>query len=116
MPFAEATKNSMLDGEIFDSIRLHDQDPGPNGSVGQVDSGLNPATFSAAASGSRALASDVTVTGLAANQTVTHFSAWTTAGAVFKGSGTIDTGDTEANAAGEYVLQATNTTLNINDS
>jgi hypothetical protein len=57
----------------------------------------------------------VTVTGLAANQSVTHFSAWATSGAVFQGSGTISSGDVNANAAGEYTLKATTTQLQIND-
>ena len=66
-------------------------------------------------SGSRALNAAVSVTGLAASQSVTHYSVWTTSGAVFRGSGTISSGDVTANAAGEYDL-AVSTTLAINDA
>lgn len=115
MPFATTAKNAMLDAITFDAIRLHDGDPGAAGTANQVDAGLNAATFSAASSGARALASAVSVTGLSASQSVTHFSVWTTSGAVFRGSGAISSGDVAANAAGEYDL-AVGTSLAINDS
>ena len=115
MPFSTATKNAMLDAITFDRIRLHSGDPGAAGTDNTLGAGLSAATFSAASSGSRALATDVTVTGLAASQSVTHFSVWTNAGTVFRGSGSISSGDVEANAAGEFTL-AVGTTLTLSDS
>jgi hypothetical protein len=114
MPFAVATKNAMLDAITFDRIRLHSGAPGASGTDNALGAGLSAATFSAASSSSRALASAVAVTGLAANQSVTHFSVWTASGSVFRGSGTISSGDVAANAAGEFNL-AVGTALNLTD-
>ena len=115
MPFSTATKNSMLDSLTADAIGLHSGDPGADGTANALGAGLFAATFSAAASGERALASAVSVTGLSASQSVTHYSVWTTSGTVFLGSGTISSGDTAANAAGEFDL-AVGAKLEINDS
>ena len=119
MPFSVATKNAMLDaltGALaVDAIRLHSGDPGAAGTTAALGAGISAATFSAASSSSRALATAVEVTGLAASQSVTHFSVWTTSGVVFRGSGTISTGDVAANASGEFTL-AVGTALNLNDS
>lgn len=115
MPFSLESKNSMLDSQTLDAIRLHSGDPGAAGTNAALGAGLSPATFAAASASSRALSSGVAVTGLAANQSVTHFSVWTTSGAAFKGSGAISTGDVTANAAGEFTL-ATGTTVNLNDA
>ena len=114
MPFNTATKNSMLDAITFNGIRLHNGDPGASGTSNQLGAGISAATFAAASSSARALSSSVTVTGLAANQSVTHFSVWTVSGAVFRGSGTIGSGDVTANSAGSYTLQ-TGTALQLND-
>lgn len=114
MALTEATKNSMLDSQTFDAIRLHSGDPGAAGTTNALGAGLSAATFSAASGASRALASAVEVTGLSASQSVTHFSVWTTSGAVFKGSTTISSGDVTANAAGEFNL-ATGTTISLTD-
>ncbi len=116
MPYSTATKNSMLDAITFDAIRLHSGDPGGSGTSNALGAGISAATFAAASSSARALSSDVTVTGLSASQSVTYFSVWTTSGAVFRGSGTISSGDVAANAAGEYTLKATTTQLQLNDS
>jgi hypothetical protein len=115
MPFAVTAKNLMLDALVLDRIRLHSGAPGSAGTDNALGAGLSAATFSAAASGSRAIASNVTVTGLAPSQSVTFFSVWTNAGTVFRGSGAISTGDVTANAAGEYIL-TTGTTVNLTDS
>ena len=115
MPFSVATKNAMLDAITFNGIRLHSGAPGASGTDNFVDSAIASATFSAASSSSRALASAVEVTGLAANATCTFFSVWTVSGAVFRGSGSISSGDTAANSAGEFTL-AVGTALNLNDS
>jgi hypothetical protein len=104
----------MLDAITFDAIRLHSGAPGAAGTDNALGAGISAATFSAASSSSRALASAVAVTGLAANQSVTHFSVWTTSGTVFRGSGTISSGDVAANSAGEFNL-AVGTALNLTD-
>jgi len=115
MPFAVTAKNAMLDSLTLDRIRLHSGDPGAAGTSNQLGAGLSAATFAAASASSRALSVAVAVTGLAASQSVTHFSVWTNASAIFRGSGTISTGDVTANAAGEFSL-ATGTTLTLSDS
>lgn len=115
MPFSTAAKNAMLDALTLDRIRLHSGAPGSAGTSNTLGAGLSAATFSAASSGSRALASAVVVTGLSASQSVTHFSVWTNSGTVFQGSGSISSGDVAANAAGEYSL-ATGTTVSLSDS
>jgi hypothetical protein len=114
MPFAAVAKNEALDGIIVDRIRLHSGDPGAAGTANALGAGLSAATFSAAASGERALASGVTVSGLAANQAVAFFSVWQNSGTVFKGGFPITSGDTTANAAGEYTL-AVGTKLTATD-
>ena len=112
MGFSTATKNAMLDAITIDAIRLHSGDPGASGTSNALGAGLSAATFDAASSGARALNSSVAVTGLAADQSVTYFSVWTTSGAVFRGSGTISSGDVAANAAGAFTL-AVGTTLTL---
>jgi hypothetical protein len=117
MPFSTASKNLMLDALTVDRVRLHSGDPGAAGTNNTIAAyGLTAATFAGAASGERALSSDVSFTGAAASQDVTHWSAWLNSGTVFRGSGTISAGDVAANAAGEYTLKATNTKLRITDS
>lgn len=115
MPFSTTAKNAMLDALTLDRIRLHSGDPGANGTDNELGSGLSTATFDAAANGERALGSDVTVTGLSASQSVTHFSVWRNSGTVFWGSGAITTGDTTANGDGEFTL-TDSTTVGITDS
>jgi len=114
MPFAVTAKNAMLDSLTLNGIRLHSGAPGAAGTDNALGAGISAATFAAAATSARALDSAVTVTGLSANQSVTFFSVWTTSGAVFRGSGSISTGDVTANAAGEFVL-ATGTTVSLTD-
>lgn len=103
----------MLDALTADRVRLHSGDPGAAGANNALGASTSAATFAAAASGARALQSDVTVTGLSASQSVTYFSVWDNSGPTFLGSGQITTGDTAANAAGEYTLKATTTTLSL---
>lgn len=110
MGFSTATKNAMLDSITVDAIRLHSGDPGASGTSNALGAGISAAVFNAAASSARALNAAVPVTGLAANQSVTYFSAWTTSGTVFRGSGTISSGDVNANSSGVFTL-AVGTTL-----
>lgn len=115
MPFATAAKNTMLDALGPDLISLHDGDPGGSGTSNEISGGSYArvaATFSAASSGERALASDVDFVCTALTG-VTHFGVWDAS--VFLGSGTL-TGDAAFNAAGEYTVKATTTKLDINDS
>lgn len=106
---SDLARSAAADGVTIDAIRLHSGDPGTAGTANALGAGISAATWGAAAAGVRSLSTDVTVTGLAASQSVTHFSVWETAGAVFKGWGTIDTGDVAANASGEYILSAGST-------
>jgi hypothetical protein len=115
MPFATTAKNQMLDGLTVDRIRLHSGNPGSAGTDNELGAGLSAATFSAASGSERVLASDVTVTGLAANQSVTHYSVWLNSGTVFRGAFAISTGDTTANAAGEFILKSPGTKLQLLD-
>lgn len=109
MAFSTVALNQALDGITVDRIRLHSGDPGATGVNNALGVGLSVAAFDAASGGERLMNADVTVTGLAANQSVTWFSVWLNAGTVFKGRFQITSGDTQANAAGEYILLAPET-------
>ena len=86
MPFIEATKNAMLDAITVDRIKLHDGAPGAAGNDNVVDFAAGgatyvAATFSAASSAARALATarEFTAAGLGlldANQAVTYITFW----------------------------------------
>jgi hypothetical protein len=115
MPFAVTAKNLALDAITVDRIRLHSGSPGSAGTDNALGAGLSSATFSAASSAERLLASDVTVTGLSAAQSVTHFSVWLNSGTVFRGGFAITSGAVNADGAGQYVLKATTTKLTASD-
>jgi hypothetical protein len=110
MPYAVTARNLALDAITVDRVRLHSGDPGSAGTDNTLGS-LTAATFNAAASGERLLNTDVTLTGLGASASVTHFSLWLNSGTVFRGGFAITSGDTNANAAGEYTLKATTTKM-----
>lgn len=111
MGYSVDAKDIMLDALTVNRIRLHSGDPGASGTDNELGAGLSTAVFDAASSGQRALNADVTVTGLAANQSVTHVSFWNSTGPVFLASAPISSGDVEANASGEYTVRATTTYL-----
>jgi len=112
MPFSTGAKNTMLNALTADRVRLHSGDPGAAGTANTIAAfGLTAATFAAAASGERAMSSDVAFSGGAASQPVTHYSVWNSTGPTFLGSGAITIGDVVANAAGEYTLKAANTKM-----
>jgi hypothetical protein len=115
MPFAVTAKNLALDAITVDRIRLHEGNPGSAGIDNALGAGLSAATFSAASSAERLLASDVTVTGLSAAQSVTHFSVWLNSGTVFRGGFAITSGSVNADGSGQYVLKATTTKLTASD-
>jgi hypothetical protein len=110
MPFSSVALNQALDGVTVDRIQLHSGDPGAAGTTNALGTKV-AATFAAAGSGQRLLSADVLVTGLSPNQAVTWFSIWLNTGTVFKGGFQITSGDTQANAAGEYTLKGTTTKL-----
>ena len=114
--FSEDTKNEMLDSKTFDRVQLHDGDPGADGTGNVVAGTMKAAVFAAAGSGARALSADVEWTGLTPLQSITHFSVWEYNGGapIFRGKDDI-TGDQAANAAGEYTLKGTTTTLTLTD-
>jgi hypothetical protein len=113
MPYANAALNELIGGLVVDRIRLHSGDPGAAGTDNALGAGLSAATFTLDATGERDLATDVTVTGLAASQTVTWFSVWENAGTTFKGRFQITGGDTSANSAGEFTLKSGDTKLTV---
>lgn len=96
------TKHLKLDAVPCDAIRLHSGDPGAAGTDFALGAGLSAATFSAAASGERALAAAVEVTGLAPGQSVLFVSVW--GSGIFRTSMAITSGDVVANAIGSYNL------------
>ena len=100
MPYATTAKNLALDAITVDRIRLHSGAPGASGTDNELGAGLSAATFNAASGGERALDAGVQVTGLSANQSVTHFSLWLNSGTVFRGGFAITSGDVTANSAG----------------
>jgi hypothetical protein len=114
MPFSTTAKNTMLDALTPNRVRLHSGDPGAAGTANTIAAyGLTAATFATAASGERAMSSDVAFSGGAALQSVTYYSVWNATGPTFLGSGQITIGDVAANAAGEYTLKAANTKMAV---
>lgn len=105
--FSDNAKNEMLDGGTFNQVRLHSGNPGVNGTSNQVGD-PEAAVFAAASGGERYLDDAVHFTGLTSKQEVTWFSVWDSAGPTFKGAGEITSGDTNANAAGEFTLTEDN--------
>jgi hypothetical protein len=110
MAFSDTAKNQALDGITVDRVSLHSGDPGTTGANYITAGGRLAATFNAASGGERLLNADVAFTGMTASQSVTHWGAWLNSGTVFKFGGAL-TGDTAANAAGEYTLKGTTTKI-----
>lgn len=111
MAYAVTAINLALDAITVDRGRLHSGDPGVNGTDNVLGSGLFAVTFNAASGGERLLDADVTITGLAADQPVTHFSLWLNSGTVFRGGFERTSGAAAANELGEYTLKATTTKM-----
>lgn len=111
MPLTVATRNAMLDAITFNTVSLHNGDPGATGANEIAGGGYarQAAVFDAAANGERLLNADVQFAGSAA-QAVTHFGVWQ--GATFRGGAAL-TGDAAFNAAGEYVLDAPGTKITL---
>lgn len=115
--FSVAAKNVMLDALSPDEVRLHDGDPGGDGTANRVGgaNGVEAASFAAADEGERDLAAQVDFTGLDPDQSVTWYSAWDTSdGDVFLGKGQITQGATAADSSGDYAL-TTATSLRLDD-
>ena len=110
MAFSVIARNQALDAITVDRVSLHNGDPGTTGANYISGGGKQVAVFNAAGSGERVLNADVAFTGLGAAASVTHFGVWLNAGDVFK-CGYPLTGDTAANAAGEYTLRGTTTKI-----
>lgn len=118
MPFDNTAKAAMLNAvaALATRIHLHSGDPGTgNSNVLPGDgAGLAP-TWATATAGTLALNSQLDFTGLGASANVLWFSLWNTAGSTRYGKGQITSGDTAANAAGEFSL-TTGTTLTLSDA
>lgn len=117
MPFDNNGKNAMLDHLKTLTVRvsLHSADPGTTDD-NEVDGGgyaRGTPSWGSASGGALALASNLAFS-TPASQTITWFALWNAAGDTRYGKGEITTGDTAANAAGEYEL-TTGTTLTITD-
>lgn len=116
MSFSITAKNTMLDGLSPNQIQLHNGDPGSTGTNNRVGgvSGEEAATYGLASNGSRNLTADVAFTGLAAGQAVTWISIWNTAGPTFLAKAQLS-GDTSANADGEFNVVTSNADLTVTD-
>lgn len=117
--FSTTAKNSMLDALSPAHAVLHTGDPGADGTANRIGGDFSTAkscTFSAAASGERALSAAIDWTGLSSEQSVTWVSFWSdSAGSpdTFIGKAEL-TGDTAANTDGDFRI-TTDTKLAIND-
>lgn len=104
-------KNLLLDASDINTVSLHSGDPGGAGTNNEVSGGSyarQSCTFSAAASGEKALSAALDFT-LAANQPVIYIGFWH--GSTFRGSKAL-TGDLAANSAGQFrITTATKLTL-----
>jgi hypothetical protein len=108
--FATASLNSALDALTMTYMTLHSASPGTDGSNLAAGCTKTACTFNAAGSAERVLNADVAFTGLTANTSVTHFGVWNgNSPGTYIGGDAIDSGDTTANAAGEYTVKATTT-------
>ena len=111
MSSTTAFKNLLLDASDINTLSLHSGDPGGSGTSNEVSGGgytRQSCTFAAAASGEKALSAAVNFTTLA-SQSVTYLGFW--ASSTFRGSRQLS-GDTSANAIGQYqVTAATKLTL-----
>lgn len=93
---ATAIKNAIT------HLQLHSAAPGGSGTTGAVGSRV-ASTGTVDADGDITW-SNISFTGLTANQTVAYVSYWSAStGGTFHGSGALS-GDTSANAAGEYTV------------
>lgn len=114
--FSNGAKAIMLDALTANLISLHNGDPGSAGTSNEVSGGgysRQAATFNAASSGARTLASDVNFVGTAA-ASVTWMAVWNSTGPVFLGRTPL-TGDSAFNSLGEFTIAATTTTLAVTD-
>lgn len=83
-------------------FQLHSANPGAAGTTSPV--GTRVASTGSVDGDGDITWSNIAFTGLTANQTVTHVSYWSAStGGTFRGASAL-TGDTSANAAGEYTV------------
>lgn len=116
MPFSDAAMVVAANAlrAAVTHLQLHSADPGAAGTTAVTSAARKPVTWSAAtADGDFGLSASILFTGVAANGAVTWVSGWNqlAAGGTFYGKWAL-TGDSTANAAGEYTLTA----LNLNGS
>ena|SRR5215207_2111171 len=94
-------------------LQLHTGDPGASGTSNLTSAGRQAVTWSSPASdGDFGLSATITFTGVAASGTATYVSTWSASSGGTTYGNFLLTGDTAANAAGEYKLN----TLNVNFS
>lgn len=115
--FTTTAKNAMLNALTVNRIQLHSGNPGPNGDQNVISGTMKPATFGAASGGVRQLTEDVNYTGLTPNQEITYLTAWdyNNGNPIYQWSSAIS-GDTRANASGEYKIKAGDTKMELVDS
>lgn len=114
MGLSTTAKNTMLDALTADLLSLHSGDPGADGTANELSGGSyarQAATFNAANAGSRALNANVDFT-CTANTSVTYLGVWKNTGTVFLGSVALS-GDQTANAAGQYRVLASGTSISV---
>jgi len=117
--FVAAAKNTMLDALTVDRLSLHDGDPGVDGLSNELTGG-SPAyarqscVFNAAASGERLLNANVTFDVPASTVAYVGFWDYNGGSMVFHGSDQV-TSEVYA-GQGQYIVTATTSKLDINDS
>lgn len=117
--FTVETKNTMLDSFVCDSLSLHSDDPGADGTLNELTGGdpayaRQSAVYNAAGSGERLLDADVTFD-VPGDSTVAYVGKWTYDAdtPVFRGADAV-TAESYADQ-GEYTVKATTSKLALDD-
>jgi hypothetical protein len=98
------TAGNAIDG-VLTHMRLHSADPGTT-ETSALGSGRVACAFTSDADGDLTLDATVNFTGLGANATVAFVTLWNASTAGIRQGKFAVTGDTTANAAGEYSITA----------
>lgn len=110
--------DQMLDALTIDRMTLHSGDPGVAGdqnveSVAPVACGFDAAQAGAGTARKRVVSDDVVFTGMTPSVTISHFGLWLNSGTVYKGYIERSSGDTAANADGDYTVLDDDTAITV---
>lgn len=79
MPTTVDAKNTMLDALTLNTIKIHSEDPGVDGTSNQISGASKAATYGSASNAIKDITGTVSFTGLNAGTVVKYFSVWNSA-------------------------------------